>query len=492
MGRLKFFEIRSNSFFKKSSIGKRWAVNGVGIIVIVMILLIIGFSVAVKSVYYSSAKQSLKSTAEVTSRLVTGTSSNMSVSEEVRNVIENFEDKDKMLIMAIDCDGRASLNSRGFSSYSSFSMDDYDRALSSADGVGVYEGRLSNGEKVIAVTILLPVTSSEYSALRFVTSTRLIDANVLKINLIFVLICVVIMLCVLISGGYFINSIVIPVKKIGAAAKRIATGDYQTRIIKNSDDELGELCDTINDMAEQLAITDKVQNEFISSVSHELRTPLTAIKGWGETLQMTTVQDTETIRKGMRVIISETERLSQMVEELLDFSRLQSGSFKMNKDKMDVLAELGEAVLVYAERAKRDEIELSYNEPVMMPFVYGDKNRIKQVFINVIDNAIKYSDAGGKVRVSVEADDSFVMITIQDSGCGISETDLPHITEKFFKANHSRRGSGVGLAVANDIINQHDGEMIFESAEGIGTTVRIKLPIMQEIKQADIQEEQEI
>lgn len=486
MGRLKFFEVRSNSFFKKNSIGRRWAINWIGIILIVMLLLIIGFSVAVKNVYYNSAKQAIKSTAEVTMRLVPGGGSNITnMSEEIRGIIENFEDRDKMTIMAIDHSGRIALNSRGFSYLSNVAIPDYEKALSSDDGVGIYDGKLANGEKVIAVTMLLSVSSGEYSALRFISSTRLIDSNILKMNLIFIAVCVVIILCVLISGGYFINSIVIPVKKIGVAAKRIATGDYQTRIIKNSDDELGELCDTINNMAEQLAISDKVKNDFISSVSHELRTPLTAIKGWGETLQMTTTQDTETIRRGMRVIISETERLSQMVEELLDFSRLQSGNFKMNKSKMDVLAELGEAVLVYAERAKRDDIALQYNEPVMMPFVYGDKNRIKQVFINVIDNAIKYSDKGGLVTVAVESDDDYVTITVTDTGCGIAAADLPRVTEKFFKANHTRRGSGVGLAVANDIIVQHDGEMHLESIEGVGTTVKIMLPVMHEIDVKD-------
>ncbi|MCI7351307.1 MAG: HAMP domain-containing histidine kinase, partial [Ruminococcus sp.] len=125
-----------------------------------------------------------------------------------------------------------------------------------------------------------------------------------------------------------------------------------------------------------------------------------------------------------------------------------------------------------------EDIELVYDEPEMLPFISGDKNRIRQVFINVIDNAIKYSDKGGLVSIQAgETDDGFVEIDVSDTGCGISPADLPKIKTKFYKANHTRRGSGIGLAVADEIISMHGGTLDIISEQGVGTTVIIRLPI---------------
>jgi signal transduction histidine kinase len=190
--------------------------------------------------------------------------------------------------------------------------------------------------------------------------------------------------------------------------------------------------------------------------------------------------DAETMQKGMHVIVNETERLSRMVEELLDFSRMQSGRLTLQPAPMDILAELGDAVLIYTEKAKREHIHLIYKEPEMLPFVYGDKNRIRQVFINVIDNALKYSNPNGIVTVSAEAIGNLIQVRISDNGVGISATDLPKVKTKFFKANHTRRGSGIGLAVADEIITMHKGRLEIHSELGAGTTVIIWLPAMPE------------
>ena len=152
----------------------------------------------------------------------------------------------------------------------------------------------------------------------------------------------------------------------------------------------------------------------------------------------------------------------------------------MQKSTMDILAELEEAVLIYGEKAKQDNIEVIYNAPEMLPFVMGDKNRLRQVFINVIDNAIKYSNADGTVTVDATADDDehCIQIMIADNGCGIKKSDLPKVKTKFFKANHTRRGSGIGLAVADEIVTMHNGKLKIISEEGVGTTVVIRLPVM--------------
>ena len=161
----------------------------------------------------------------------------------------------------------------------------------------------------------------------------------------------------------------------------------------------------------------------------------------------------------------------------MDFSRIQNGRFSLVFQKLDLLAELGEAVLMYTEKAKREGIQILYSEPDMLPIIYGDKNRLRQVFINVIDNAVKYSDPGGTVRIEAFARDGDIFISVADAGCGIAPEDLPKIKTKFYKANHTRRGSGIGLAVADEIIQMHKGSIDIESTLGVGTTVLIRLPV---------------
>ena len=246
------------------------------------------------------------------------------------------------------------------------------------------------------------------------------------------------------------------------------------RVEKSKDDELGQLCDAVNDMAGELGAAERMKNDFISSVSHELRTPLTAIKGWAETLRLGA--DQETAEKGMTVIIRESARLSGLVEELLDFSRLQSGRMRLSAARLDILAELDEAVYLFTDRARTERKELTYEENTSLSPVYGDRDRLRQVFVNIIDNALKYTQAGGVITVSSREAMGYVEVTVSDTGCGIPAQHLPNVKKKFYKANQLVRGSGIGLAVADEIVSLHGGTLGIESQEGVGTVVTIRLP----------------
>ncbi len=462
----------------KKSITQRWLFNSLGIILMILIVIEIGFSVAIQNYYYNSTRQYINSTLTVVTNMLNKASQDttLNFSEEIRNTVENFFSKDKMELMAVNVYGNVAITSSGFPPPTDIDMQDYITAKNSAEGIGYHISTLETGEKIMSVCVLVPASAkSKYEAIKIVTSLKEIDRQIILYILVITIIFIAIIMLMVFSGLYFINSIVIPVRQIGAIAHQFAKGDFSKRITKKSDDELGELCDIINSMADELSKTESVKNEFISSVSHELRTPLTAIKGWGETLNG--IEDSETIKKGMRVITSETERLSQMVEELLDFSRIQNGRFTLIKQRIDILAELGDAVLVFQERAYREKIMVVYYEPDMLPFVNGDKNRLRQVFINIIDNALKYSNPGGTVTIDAYEEKNGVVITIADTGCGISQVDLPKVKTKFYKANNSRRGSGIGLAVADEIINMHGGSLELTSEQNVGTTVIITLPV---------------
>jgi signal transduction histidine kinase len=315
------------------------------------------------------------------------------------------------------------------------------------------------------------------------------------------------LLLLLFLGLYFIRSIVSPLRQIGDTAQKIADGDFSVRMSQTkNNDEIGELCRVINHMADELEVSELLKNDFISSVSHELRTPLTAIKGWSETVLELQVDEKhnqncggteqepnsasseqfgELLEKGMKVIVAESDRLTIMVEELLDFSRIQSGQLSLQMNDFDILEELTVAVTVYAERAKREEITLVLNHDGLSRkedkenlLIHGDNNRIRQVFLNIIDNAIKYSEKNSIVKISAKVvARHHLVITISDEGCGIAKSDLPKVKMKFYKANNTRRGSGIGLAVADEIISLHSGRLDIKSEPGKGTSVKITLPL---------------
>ena len=232
-------------------------------------------------------------------------------------------------------------------------------------------------------------------------------------------------------------------------------------------------------MAQQLGQTEEMKNSFVSTVSHEIRTPLTAIKGWSETLSsIAEKSDDEIMKRGLKVISSETGRLSLMVEELLDFSRMQSGKLKMKNGVVDIIAEVQQAYLMYRPKAEKEgktlRLVLPKNEE---SFVDGDSDRICQVFINILDNAVKYTETNGKIIIKVENLKKYVKISFSDNGCGISKSDLQHVKEKFYKANNEKHGTGIGLAVVDEIIKLHNGLLKIESAENKGTTVEVMFPL---------------
>lgn len=460
---------------KNQSITRRWLTNSVGSTAAILLAVVIIGAFAVRSYYYSSVKQLLTSTMNgISGSLSRRVGATQTLSERIAEMVEGFEGRDRMELMAIDGKGKVSLTSSGFAP-SDADMPDYTAAMADSTDTGYFTG-YAGGEKIMAMTYIISDTKSEYSALRLSASITAVDRQIFTLTMSIFAACFIILCLVLFSGMYFIKSIVIPTRKIGEAAGKIAKGDFAVRVSHDRRDELGELCDTINHMADELSATEQLKNEFISSVSHELRTPLTAIKGWGETLA--DVNDPETVKKGIRVINGETERLSKMVEELLDFSRIQNGRMQLNIEPMDALTELEEVVLIYEEKARRENIRIEFDEPEYLPMINGDRNRIRQVFINIIDNAVKYSnEGGGKITVKAAQDGDRALFTIEDTGVGISAADLPRVKEKFFKANHSRRGSGIGLGVADEIVKLHGGELSIDSVEGVGTTVTISLPV---------------
>lgn len=392
---------------------------------------------------------------------------------------DNFEHKTKIEIQIISANGRVIVSTTGFQPSDDAATTAYDRAKASPSGFNLYRGKNSGGEQIMAGTKIIYSSNGEIlGAYRWVTSLKVAYKRInITVLLVVVLSLLVLGLCAL-SGLFFLRAMVKKLRDMGNTARKIAGGDFKARIEVSNNDEIGELCETINYMASELQNAETMKNDFISSVSHELRTPLTAIRGWGETAKMSLDTDPELVARGLDVVLSEADRLSGLVEDLLDFSRMQSGRMIVNNvlpiDVSELLCTVSD---MYTELAAKQGIELSYTPPAQSSVVMSDPDRLKQVFINVIDNAVKYTEKGGLVLVAQTREEGCVRIVVKDTGVGIPAEDIDRVKEKFFKSNKTIRGSGIGLAVADEIIKQHQGLLFIESTEGVGTTVTIVLPL---------------
>lgn len=262
------------------------------------------------------------------------------------------------------------------------------------------------------------------------------------------------------SNFLFIHSITTPISELTDLAHRISDGGYGLQAVKSSDDEIGELTDAINEMSVKICEAEKVQSEFISSVSHELRTPLTAITGWSETM-LFDENITGDSRRGLEIIGREAGRLTNMVSDLLEFTRIQDGRFKLTMELVDITAELEDALMTYSDLLKKEHMKLVYDIPEgEIPLINGDPERLRQVFLNILDNAAKYGVSGETVDVKLTCTPAAVRISFRDHGPGIPENELAHVKEKFYKGSSHVRGNGIGLSVCDEIVTRHGGELL--------------------------------
>ena len=472
-------------------ITKRWILNTLSVIITIIVFIVVALILVVTYMFQNSVQQSLNNTSNELSLVFSGFKSDSSndFSSGARDYVENFDKKEQMGVMVLNQNGAVKLTSTGFLNYENEQMTDFDEAKQSLDGYAFWNGKLSSGEKAMSVTrIITNDNGAVVGGVRYIVSMEPVNNHIMLISVIIVAMGLVIIALVIIPGLMFIRSIVRPIRRLSEISAQIAQGDFSAseKIEHKYDDEIGDLCDAVSDMAKDLQTTEQMKNDFISRVSHELRTPLTAIKGWAETMQLSErgTLDRRTFDRGMGVIIKESSRLTSIVEELLDFGRIQSGRMVLINEKVDILAEFDETVYMLKERAIDEGIHLLYDEPeAVYPPVYGDRNRLRQVFLNILDNALKYTPKGGVVAAQViysKDDPDVIKIIVTDSGCGISAEDLPKVKDKFFKANQTVGGSGIGLAVADEIMNLHGGSLDIESGEGVGTTVTLTFPIYKE------------
>ena len=468
-----------------AGITKRWFRTTLSAILVVYLVLAIFLILIIRNYYYDAVDLKLNSqfTGMVNSYFSQDRGSR-SFEDLAQDYIRSYNQKDKVEVWAIDQNGKVVESSGGFA-VDPTEIPDYEEARRSPSRSGTFTGRDDNGEKIKAATFLVNSDGQSKCAIRYIISLKEIDKQLLIIVAMMLLFYLILILLVIISGIYFTDSIVAPVNQMKDVTKRIAQGDMNARIEPQEyNDEISDLAENINLMAEEVGSTDKMKNDFISTVSHEMKTPLTAIKGWAETLMATDSSDPALTKRGLEVIVDETTRLTGVVNDLLDLSKIANGRLTLKYEKIDYLAELDQTIYMFKDRSMREGISLSYNVPNIPTPAEGDPDRIDQVFVNILDNAFKYTDQGGKITVYAEeippveeGGKAQLKIFVEDTGCGISEEDLPRIRKKFYKSNISVSGSGIGLAVVDEIVKMHGGNMDIQSELGVGTCVILTFPV---------------
>ena len=463
------------------SLRQRWILNSALPVFMLLALAVGGMSIGISNYYYKGMLDGLERQARAQAGAFIDYFMDQGFAnylQRANQAISDYTDKERVELQFLSSTGGIQASSTSNLTVGTHpGTEDISRAVET-NKISYYRGAdPKTGEQILAVSHPLTVNGKVVGVMRFVTSMRQVTVQVRMTVLAVVLVAVLCLLLVVSSNLIFINSVVEPVAVVSDAAKRISQGSYGFTLENKYTGELGELIDNINDMSMKISQNEKMKTEFISSVSHELRTPLTAISGWGETLLADPDRDQIQLHRGLRIILNESRRLSGMVEELLSFSKMEDGRFTLQLEDVDLQAEFEDSVFTYRELFRQEGIELHYEPGVeILPAISGDPERLKQVFCNVLDNASKHGGAGKRIDASMTREGSAQVIRVRDYGPGIPEAELPYVKQKFYKGSSKARGSGIGLAVCDEIVRLHGGVFEIANAEGGGAVVTIRLP----------------
>lgn len=467
---------------KVKGLRRRWMINTLSVVCVVGLLCVLLITVAFSEYYYSNMKADLRYRAKTVTEFFADYQ-NQNYNKYYQSCItyaRTFEEKDKIELQFINMNGNIVASSYDDLTTDSPTTPEIREAITTRD-IRPYVGPDPlTGERILAVSSPMIYSNGEViGVLRYVTSTRIVDIQILQIAGLGMAALLLVVVIVVFSSNYHIRTILVPLSEIIDKAKRIANGSYGIQIQNQYNDEIGELAKTINEMSIQIGQNEKMQNDFISSLSHELRTPLTAITGWSETILSSEGLD-ENDRRGIKIIMREAKRLTGMVEELLDFTRIQDGRIRLNMEVVDLRAEFEDVIYMYGSRLTQEGIKLDYmDEDADILEVSCDPQRLRQVFLNILDNAAKHGGEGKRIEATLKNEDGSVTIRIRDYGPGIPEDELPLVKRKFYKGSSKARGSGIGLAVCDEIVELHGGTLTLNNAPDGGTVVTVRLPVSQ-------------
>ncbi|QJA10181.1 HAMP domain-containing histidine kinase [Romboutsia sp. CE17] len=435
----------------------------------------------IQNYYYDSVEQSLTSHAAYTRDSYNTIYTESSSFETKANSViekENMKANSKFSVQIIDKNKNLIIDQYGIRTNEKVEYEDVNRALADSSNLVPYNYRIvDTNEHLMSISFPLKVNNVIEGVVRYTVSLNEIDKTIFKLVLGLILAGVLILLITISISLRFAESLIQPLRELKEFANELAHGNYNIKL-KNKkirNDEIGDLAQTFEHMAGEIDKTRRLKEEFISSISHELRTPLTSIKGWSETLGYENISKDE-LDLGLGIIQDETERLIKLVEELLDFSRLSSDRIRLQIDMVNIEALTKGVVNQLKVKAIENNIKLTYRfEVENLVTIQGDKNRLRQVLINLVQNAIKFTPPEGYIEIIVSQNEDFTTVKVKDTGTGIKSENLEKVLEKFFQEDFHKSGSGLGLAISNEIVKLHGGKIHIESEKDVGTIITFTL-----------------
>lgn len=460
----------------KKSIKNRLVGNFMLIILITVVILEIMLIKGIKEYYYNNVETIMTNQIEFSTDFYSRYFSSSSLENIILDDIDVFWQHSDAQVQILTLDGKLLMDSLGVRNDENLLYPDIESAKE--NGKGTWTGHVPYDEEpIMAVSMPLKYQGTPIGIIRFVSSLEQTNHIIAQISKFLILMGIFVVLFSGVVSLFLAYSIVRPLAEVTSAAEKMADGQLKTRSRVTLNDEIGRLSNTLNYMADEILKKEQLKNDFISSISHELRTPLTSIKGWAITLKDLEDPDKELLKDGLEIIENESDRLTLMVEELLDFSRFTSGRVQLEKDCFNIRDTINIIAKQLEPRAKDNGIKFTISIDDDLENYIGDENRVKQVLINILDNAFKFTEEGGKVSIVTYKEDKFIMIEIKDTGIGIPENDLPNVKEKFYKGKNSNSHTGLGLSISDEIVRLHGGSLDIDSKEAIGTKVVVKLPL---------------
>lgn len=459
-----------------NSLKSRIIISSMIVIFFVVFTFEIIFSIGIREYYYGNIERFIEDRALISAEFYDKYLAESSLTYKSRYIIDNYGEDDYCIVQIINKDGEIVDSSNRFVDDGIIQTEDFNAAIKGEKATWIGRSPKTQ-EKLLSMSFPLKYGYGQVAVIRYITSVQAVDQEIWDITIKVWLLGIFILFISLNISFVLARSIIKPVKELIVVSKKMAKGDFSERAKLEQKNEIGQLADTLNYLSDELLKMNKLKNEFISSISHEIRTPLTAIKGWSETLLYGGLENPNDIKVGMEIIAGETDRLIGLTEELLDFSKLENNKMSIYISEVNLNSLIREVVNQYKQKGRECDIEFELFLDENIQIIKGDKNRLKQVFINILDNAIKFSKKNSTIKLSTKRIQAMVLISCTDSGLGIKKEDLPKVKEKFYKGSTKIAGSGIGLSVSNGIVELHGGKLEIESNYGIGTTIKVYLPL---------------